>query len=104
MDLFHLLHSRSLNCEGIISSTNMQPIPITLAPFFQEYDIAMLNPQKDSHTIIERALQFGNRAEIKWLFATYPQEQIALWVIKFGKDKLPQPHRAFWQIVLEVTE
>jgi len=82
----------------------MQPIPLSLAPFFQEYDIAMLNPQKDSHTIIERALQFGNRTEIKWLFTTYPQEQIAAWVRQFGKDKLPQPHRTFWQIVLEVTE
>jgi len=57
----------------------MQSIPSSLAPFFQEYDLAKLNPQRDSHTIIERALQFG-------------------------KNKLPQPHRAFWQIVLDVTE
>jgi hypothetical protein len=82
----------------------MQPIPISLSPFFQEYEFSNLSPQKDSHTIIERALQFGNRVEIKWLFTTYPQEQIISWVRQFGKDKLPQPHRAFWQTVLEVTE
>jgi hypothetical protein len=82
----------------------MQPIPLTLAPFFQEYDLAKLNPQKDSHTIIERLLQFGNRSEIHWLFTVYSQEQIASWVRQFGKDKLPQPHRVFWQIVLEITE
>lgn len=82
----------------------MQPIPLSLAPFFQEYDLAKLNLQKDSHTIIERALQFGNRMEIKWLFTTYPQEQIASWVRQFGKDKLPQPHRAFWKIVLDIAE
>jgi hypothetical protein len=82
----------------------MQAIPLTLAPFFQEYDFALLNPQRDSHTIIERTLQFGSRAEIRWLFSVYSQEQIAVWVRQFGKDKLPQPHRAFWQLVLEITE
>lgn len=79
-------------------------IPLSLAPFFQEYDIAKLNPKKDSHTIIERTLQFGNRLEIRWLFEVYSQEQITSWVRQFGKDKLPQPHRTFWQIVLEVNE
>jgi len=82
----------------------MQTIPLTLAPFFQEYDFSKLNPQRDSHTIIERSLQFGNRSEIRWLFTIYSQEQITSWVKQFGKDKLPQPHRAFWQIVLEVTD
>jgi len=81
----------------------MQPIPVSLAPFFQEYEFAALNAQKDSHTIIERALQFGDRAELRWLFTTYSQEQIASWVSQFGKDKLPQPHRSFWQTVLEIT-
>jgi len=82
----------------------MLPIPSTLAPFFQEYDLAKLNPQKDSHTIIERVLQFGNRTEIRWLFNTYPEKEIANWVRQFGKDKLPQPHRAFWQVVLDVSK
>ncbi|NOT03780.1 MAG: hypothetical protein HOP27_04190 [Anaerolineales bacterium] len=82
----------------------MQPIPLTLAPFFQEYDFAKLNPQADSHTIIERILQFGNRVEVRWLFNTYPQEQITEWVIKFANEKLPQPHRAFWKIILEIEE
>ncbi|MGC1379064.1 MAG: hypothetical protein WA821_22740 [Anaerolineales bacterium] len=82
----------------------MQPIPTSLAPFFQEYDLAALDPQKDAHTIIERALQFGDRAELRWLFSVYSQEQIAAWVRQFGKEKLPQPHRAFWQLILDVTE
>lgn len=82
----------------------MLPIPPTLAPFFQEYEFSKMSPQKDSHTIIERTLQFGNRSEIRWLFTVYSTEQITTWVKRFGKDKLPQPHRAFWQIVLEIKE
>ena len=82
----------------------MQSIPLSLAPFFQEYDIAKLNPQKDSHTIIERALQFGNRVEIKWLFSVYSVDKIKEWIKQWGKDKLPEPHRTFWQVVLEINE
>jgi len=82
----------------------MQSIPPSLAPFFQEYDIARLNPEKDSFTIIERTLQFGNRSELQWLFRTYSREQINDWVKRFGNDCLPRPHCTFWKIILEINE
>lgn len=82
----------------------MQAIPSSLSPFFQEYDLTRLNPEKDSFTIIERTLQFGNREEIHWLFGVYSREQITDWVKQFGKDRLPQPHLTFWQIVLEIAK
>jgi hypothetical protein len=77
-------------------------IPLTLSPFFQEYKLADLNPRTDSHTIIERVLQFGNRAEIRWLFETYQRREITEWVKRFGSEKLPEPHRTFWRIILEI--
>lgn len=79
------------------------PIPTSLAPFFQEYDLASLNPERDSATIIERTLQFGNRAELRWLFTQYSRQQIAAWVQRFGKDRLPHPHLEFWSNVLGVA-
>ncbi|MCK6566187.1 MAG: hypothetical protein L6Q45_00650 [Anaerolineales bacterium] len=82
----------------------MQAIPSTLAPFFQEYDIARLSPQKDSNTIIERTLRYGSRAELKWLFTQYTRPQIAEWFRRYAKERLPNPHRAFWQIILEIEE
>ena len=82
----------------------MPSIPQSLAPFFQEYDIACLNPQKDFFTIIERTLQFGNREELRWLFTIYSRQQISEWVKSFGKDRLQQPHLTFWQIMLEIDE
>lgn len=80
----------------------MQPIPASLTPFFQEYDLSRLDLQKDSFTIIERTLQFGNRAEVRWLFHTYSEEQIRTWVKNYGKERLPQPHRNFWQVILGI--
>ncbi len=69
----------------------MLPIPVTLAPFFQEYDLAQLNPQRNADTVIERILQFGNRAEI------------AAWFQKYAKERLPEPHNTFWRIILEIN-
>ncbi|MBI3170620.1 MAG: hypothetical protein HYZ22_19235 [Chloroflexi bacterium] len=81
----------------------MSAIPLSLKPFFQEYDITKLTPEKDSHTIIERVLQFGNRAEIKWLFETYPKDEISNWVRRWGNEVLPEPDRKFWKIVLNAS-
>ena len=77
-------------------------IPSTLAPFFQEYDLASLDPQTAAPLIFERTLQYGDRAELHWLFAQYPRQQIRDWVMRFGKECLPHPHLDFWQIVLEI--
>ncbi len=81
-----------------------QTIPVTLAPFFQEYEFEKLDPQTAAPLIIERTLQFGNRAEIHWLFAQYTRLQISEWFKKYAKERMPNPHRAFWQIVLEIKE
>jgi hypothetical protein len=77
-------------------------IPSTLAPFFQEYDLASLDPQTAAALIFERTLQYGDRAELHWLFVQYTRIQIRDWVRHFGKERLPQPHLNFWQIVLEI--
>lgn len=78
------------------------PIPATLAPFFQEYDVALLKPQSDSATIIERTLRYGTRAELKWLFTEFPRAQIREWVQRWGDFALPAPHLSFWRLVLEI--
>ena len=78
-------------------------IPISLAPFLQEYDLAQLNPQTAASLLIERALQYGNRAELRWLFAQYPHAQIVEWVKHFGRDRLLHPHIDFWLLVLEIV-
>jgi len=80
----------------------MNSIPSTLAPFLQEYDLARLDPQTAAPLIIERALQYGNRAELHWLFVQYPRQQIKEWVVRFGGERLPHPHLDFWRIVLEI--
>ena len=82
----------------------LSSIPRSLAPFFQEYDFDHLDVNSAAPLIIERALQYGNRAELRWLFAQYPRAQITAWFIRYAKERLPNPHRAFWQVILEIEE
>jgi hypothetical protein len=76
-------------------------IPQSLAPFFQEYSLRDLDPETAAATIIERTLQFGSRAEIRWLFGRYSGAQIAAWVKAQGVERLPEPHLTFWKLLLE---
>lgn len=79
-------------------------IPRSLAPFFQEYNLDELDPDRAAATIIERTLRYGNRAELRWLFSRYPRPLIADWVRRWGRYGLPAPHLAFWRLLLDVED
>jgi hypothetical protein len=85
-------------------SIESNPLPQSLAPFFQEYNIAQLDLRRSATTIIERVLQYGNRTEIRWLFQVYSREQIKDWVQRWGNYALPEPHRTFWRLILALPE
>ncbi len=79
-------------------------LPLSLKPFFQEYDFTQLNVQSSAATIIERVLVYGNRSEIRWLFQVYSHQQIKAWIKQWGNYALSEPHHTFWKLVLGVTE
>ena len=79
-------------------------IPRSLDPFFQEYDLSTLDPDQAASTVIERTLRYGNRAELRWLFARYPRPVIVEWVRQWGLYALPAPHLAFWKLFLQLEK
>jgi len=79
-------------------------IPRSLAPFFQEYDLANLDLDQAAATIIERTLRYGNRAELRWLFHRYPESTVAGWVRRWGAFVLPKPHLTFWRLLLGLED
>lgn len=83
------------------SQTN-STIPTSLAPFFQEYNLAQLRIERDASTIIERTLHYGTRSELRWLFSVYSRKRIKEWFEKWGKYGLPEPHYSFWKLILEL--
>jgi len=76
-------------------------IPQSLAPFFPEYPLGDLDPEREAATIIECTLRFGTREEIYWLFSQYSRSQITTWLSRNGPERLPEPHLTFWKFLLE---
>ena len=79
-------------------------IPRTLAPFFQEYAFEKIDAERDAELVIERTLVWGNRAELRWLFARYGRAHIADWVRRVGSRRLPRRQLPFWRLVLNISE
>ncbi|MBU0510394.1 MAG: hypothetical protein KKD28_00125 [Chloroflexi bacterium] len=61
-----------------------------------------LDLERSAATIIERTLQYGNRAEIGWLFSVYTRDQVVSWIKDWGNIALPEPHLTFWKLVLDL--
>lgn len=90
--------------RAMISETSAKEIPLTLAPFFQEYTFEKLDAERDAELVIERTLAWGNREELRWLFARYGRERVADWVRRMGTRRLPRRQLPFWQLILELAD
>jgi hypothetical protein len=65
-------------------SVHPQSIPLSLKPYFQEYDLKDLRLQRDANLIIQRTLEFGTWEEVRWLFQTYTRQRIQRFLREHG--------------------
>jgi hypothetical protein len=77
-------------------------IPAGLKPYFQEYDIARLDITRDANLIIQRVLEFGTWEEIRWLFETYRNKRIRLFLREHGVRLLKPVTFNYWRKLLVV--
>jgi len=84
--------------------TTATGMPTTLRPFFQEYDLEKLALERSAFTIIERTLAWGDRAELRWLFAQYGSQRLADWVRQAGWRCLPRRRFHFWVCYFQLTD
>lgn len=75
-------------------------ITLSLRPYFQEYTLEKLDPQRDAFTIIECTLALGCQPEIEWLFARYGQE----WVRQAGMGRLSRRRFRMWVNYLDIGD
>ncbi len=73
-------------------------LPAALAPFFWEYRLEAVDLDRHAVTVIERLLEYGDDAAIRWLRAAYPADRIRA-VVAMSRRLSPKT-RAFWQTVL----
>lgn len=79
-------------------------IPVTLRPFFQEYVLEELDPERSAFTVIERTLAWGDILELRWLFAHYGSERLADWVRQAGWHCLPRRRLKYWLCFFDITD
>jgi hypothetical protein len=88
-------HTASVN-------TTKAGIPHSLRPFFQEYCLESLDPNLHAGLVIERALAYGDRQELRWLFGHYGRARIATWVRQAGVRRLPWRRYNLWCVLLDL--
>lgn len=79
-------------------------IPATAKPFFQEYNLDLLNVDQHADLIIERILAYGNRAEVRWLLEIYGRDQVRDWIIQLGISRLSRRRYHLWCFVFDLPE
>jgi hypothetical protein len=79
-------------------------IPVSLRPFFQEYALEDLDPERSAFTVIERTLAWGGPPELRWLFARYGPEWLAGWVRQMGWRCLPRRRFEYWLCFFEIDD
>ncbi|MFQ5436432.1 MAG: hypothetical protein ACE5FD_16330 [Anaerolineae bacterium] len=77
-------------------------IPRSLAPFFQEYQLEQLDPDRHQDIIIERVLAYGNRSEVRWLIKTYSLNQVKAWIERTGARRLPWRRYNLWSVLFKL--
>jgi hypothetical protein len=81
-----------------------QQIPSSARPFFQEYNVDLLDLEQHAALIIERILAYGNRAEVRWLLDRYGRNDVHDWVERSGRDRLSQRRYHLWCFVFQLPE
>lgn len=79
-------------------------IPASAWPFFQEYNVDLLDVDEHASLIIERLLAYGNRVEVRWLIETYDRERIRGWITQSGMNKLASRRYHLWCFVFNLPE
>jgi hypothetical protein len=71
---------------------------------FPEYDFEKINLESHRGVIIERILEKGSWAQIRWLFTTFSEAKVTLWVRQHGFRLLSRRSFALWRLVLDVSD
>lgn len=67
---------------------------------FWDTDPEKIDVEKNARYIIERVFDFGNDAEIRWLFMQYPKSLLHE-VLHRSRSSVHEKSKALWSLVLQ---
>jgi hypothetical protein len=106
---YHPCRNVSLNLhiwKVKLMPVNLAPngLPTTSKWLFPEYEFGKMNPDDYAGVVMERILEKGNWAEVKWLFNHYGKARLAGWVRRHGFRLLSPRSFALWRLALDVKK
>jgi len=81
---------------------SQEHVPRGLWPSFQEYDPQSLDLERDAGLIMQRTLEYGVWAEVRWLFRTYGRARIHTFVQERGERLLSPVTFNYWRRLLGI--
>ena len=79
-------------------------LPPDSAWLFPEYEFKTIGLESHQGVIIERILERGTWAQLRWLFAMYGEERVAAWVQRHGFRLLSRRSFALWRLVFGIAD
>lgn len=77
-------------------------IPVSLHPYFKEYDILSLDLNKDATLIISRTLEFGDWNDVTWLYRKYKPHRIRVFLRQHGERLLRPVTFNYWRKLMRI--
>lgn len=83
---------------------NTNQLPKDSAWLFPEYNFAEIRLKQHRGVIIERILERGSWEQLRWLFTTLGEAEVAAWVRKHGFRLLSKRSFALWRLALNIHD
>jgi len=77
--------------------------PEALRRLFPHTPPEALSVEGSEAAILERVLEDGDRADLRWLTSTVAEDRLVHWVRERGARQLSSRSRAFWCVVLDLS-
>lgn len=77
-------------------------LPASSDWLFPEYEFERMTPARFADVVIERVLDRGSVAEVRWLLQHYGRRRVKAWVRRFGYRRLPRRIFEYWRWVFGV--
>ena len=78
-------------------------MPAAVRTSLWSYDPAQLDVEHDRQRIIVSVLNYGSDEAARWVFATYPRQDIADAVVQSDQSEWSKKSLSFWSTVLQTT-
>jgi hypothetical protein len=81
---------------------NSNGLPADSAWLFPEHDFSIMTPERFAAVVIERVLERGSVAQVRWLVQHYGARRIAAWVRRSGCRRLSRKTFEYWRWVFGI--